>query len=238
VRTRFDAAARRVILEVADRGPGVSPELRERIFEPFFTTKPVGQGTGLGLPVCKRIVENHGGAIGVESRPGEGAVFRVELPAEVVEGPRSEAGAPETSGAAAGRSILIVDDEHEVAEVLAELLRSVGHTVEIAKGGLAGLQRLAGVRFDLVITDMKMPDLDGRALHREAERLDPSLPGRFVFMTGDGLSDDTQEFLSRTGRPTLRKPFGLDEAERVVQEAVRALGIARPPPPGGSGDAP
>ena len=80
VRSRFDAGPRRVILEVADTGAGIPPELRGRIFEPFFTTKPQGQGTGLGLSLCAAIVEEHGGDIALVERPGEGAVFTVTLP--------------------------------------------------------------------------------------------------------------------------------------------------------------
>ena len=78
--TRADSAQRRVILEVADTGPGIAPAAREHIFEPFFTTKPLGVGTGLGLPLCLGIVEGHGGTLSVESAPEGGTVFRVEIP--------------------------------------------------------------------------------------------------------------------------------------------------------------
>jgi signal transduction histidine kinase len=122
--TRYDGTNERVLLEVADTRPGVPPGIQARIFEPFFTTKSEGQGTGLGLAPTRGIVDSHGGSIGVSSRPGEGACFRIELP---VGAPRPAAVA--TRGpdrAIRDRSILIVDDEPSVAAVLAEALTTRG----------------------------------------------------------------------------------------------------------------
>jgi signal transduction histidine kinase len=223
VRTRFDGARGRVLLEVADSGPGVPLELRQRIFDPFFTTKPADRGTGLGLPLCQEIVQAHGGSIGVDQEDGGGARFWIELPVSDAVPPPVEA-LPEVLPEVASRSILVVDDEPEVAEVLAESLRTSGHSVDVALGGLAGLARLVKGRYDLVFTDVKMPDLDGKALFREARDLDPALPGRFVFTTGDGLSHETQGFFDASGQPILRKPYDLSEVSRVV---ARVLGAAK-----------
>jgi CheY-like chemotaxis protein/anti-sigma regulatory factor (Ser/Thr protein kinase) len=219
VRTRFDAERSRVILEVADTGPGVPLELRQRVFEPFFTTKPADRGTGLGLPLCQEIVQAHGGTLAVEDAEGGGALFRIELPVgEAV--PVAAELVPEAVPDGVARSILVVDDEPDVAEVLAESLRTWGHRVDVALGGVAGLARLAKGRYDLVFTDMKMPDLDGRTLFREAASLDPALPRRFVFTTGDGLSKDTQGFFDGTGQPCLRKPYDFSEVHRVVNRVL------------------
>jgi CheY-like chemotaxis protein/anti-sigma regulatory factor (Ser/Thr protein kinase) len=221
VRTRFDRERGVVTLEVADSGPGVPPELRQRIFDAFFTTKPADRGTGLGLPLCQEIVQAHGGSIDVGEEEGGGALFRIELPISeaapaVVEPPPPAA--PEVTG----RTILVVDDEPEVAEVLADSLRISGHQVDVALGGVAGLERLGNRRYDLVFTDMKMPDLDGRALFRQAGSLDPALPRRFVFTTGDGLSHDTQGFFEASGQPILRKPYDLSEVQQVIDRVLGA----------------
>jgi PAS domain S-box-containing protein len=224
VRTRLDAVRSRVVLEVSDSGPGVPAELRQRIFDPFFTTKPADRGTGLGLSMCQEIVQAHGGTIGVGGHEGGGAVFWIEIPVSNV--PLSAPERPEQPsppvGVLAGRSILVVDDEPDVAEVLAESLRTEGHSVDVALGGVAGLARLAQGRYDLVFTDIKMPDLDGKRLFREAAGLDPTLPQRFVFTTGDGLSAETQGFFEATRRPILRKPYDLAEVHHVVASVLAA----------------
>jgi PAS domain S-box-containing protein len=211
----------RLVLEVADTGAGIPLELQPRVFEPFFTTKAPGEGTGLGLPLCKGIIEEHGGSIELQSGVGCGALFRIVLPVQQAEtAPRTAPPAVYAQRAEA-RSILIVDDEADVAELLAELLRECGHDVDIAKGGLAGFERLAHHGgYDLIITDMKMPDLDGPGLYQQALRLNPELGSRFLFITGDGFSGQTQRFLAEAGAPSLNKPFESQHALSVIDAAL------------------
>jgi signal transduction histidine kinase len=221
VRTRFDSDRRRMVLEVADSGRGVPVELRQRIFDPFFTTKPPDRGTGLGLPLCQEIVQAHGGTMGVGEAEGGGAQFWIELPVgEGAPAPLERAADPVPEVVAAGRSILVVDDEPEVAEVVAESLRGQGHHVDVALGGMAGLALIARGHYDLILSDVKMPDLDGKALFREVRGLDPALARHFVFTTGDGLSSETQGFFEKTGVPILRKPFDLSEVQKVVGQVL------------------
>lgn len=224
LRTRFDPSPNRVFLRVADTGPGIRPEIRARIFEPFFTTKPAGQGTGLGLSLCQGIVEAHAGTIRVESQPGQGAEFLIELPVEVPPGTESEARAIESLPPIRGKAILVVDDELEIAGVLAELLSAEGHRVETAGNGTIALEKLGGRAYDLIMSDIKMPGLDGPGLYRELERRHPGLARRFVFVTGDTQSPETTEFLRRTAAPNVTKPFVLEEIRRVVQRTLRAQG--------------
>jgi len=218
--TGLDPRASRVVLEVADTGPGIPPEIRSRIFEPFFTTKPPGQGTGLGLPLCHGIVEEHGGTMEVDEAPGGGAVFRVELPVAPPPAP------PETITAAApsprmGRRVLVVDDEPEVASVLADLLAADGHLVDTAASGQAALARLEDGSYDVILSDLRMPGLDGPGLYREVRRRDPGRARRFVFLTGDGLSPETRAFLDQVdARLTLSKPFDLAEVRHVLSQAL------------------
>ena len=220
LRTRFDASRQRVVLEVEDDGPGVPPEIRPRIFEPFFTTKPPGEGTGLGLSLCRGIVESHGGSIEVESARGGGAVFRIELPIQDLPSVRPEA--PRPAVAPSAKRILVVDDEPDLAALVAEMLIEVGYRVEAAVSGAGALEKLAAGEFDLILSDIRMPDVDGPALYREAKRRYPRLEGRFLFFTGDALSESTRQFLEDGPMPHLAKPFSAEELREQVQELLGA----------------
>ena len=219
VATRAVAGGRRVRIEVADTGPGVPAELRERIFEPFFTTKPVGEGTGLGLPLCLSTVEEHGGTLTLESEPGQGATFIVELPVE----PRAErapTAEPEAAPEVQPARILVVDDEREVAAVLVELLEGHGHRVDVAGDGAQALARLAAEPYDAILCDSKMPALDGVRLYLEVERRFPHLRRRFVFVTGDALNAEKARWFEAQGLPYLTKPFDPEAVRRAVARVL------------------
>jgi len=219
--TRTDPAQARVTVEVADTGPGIPPEIRGRIFEPFFTTKPPGQGTGLGLSICQGIIENHGGSIRVESEPGQGATFVVELPIESPSAAGSSASTAEALPLVRGQTVLVVDDEPEVAAVLSEMLSLDAHQVDVAANGDEALARLQERAYDVILTDVRMPKLDGPGFYREVERRYPHLIRRFAFLTGDMLSLDTRDFLKRTRAPHLSKPFVLNEVRQVVRKLLK-----------------
>jgi CheY-like chemotaxis protein len=209
-----------VWIEVRDTGPGVAEELEGRIFEPFFTTKPPGVGTGLGLSLCQGIVEGHGGKIGLVRGQDRGAVFRVELPVEGPEG-TDVAVVTEAPMATRGARILVVDDEPGIAGVLAEVLQLDGHVVETVGNGEAALGKLALGRYELILSDIRMPELDGPSLYRELERRDPRFLRRMIFLTGDTLSPGTREFLEKTGAPCLSKPFTLSDVREIVQRVLQ-----------------
>ena len=221
VRTRSDEGGN-VVADIVDTGPGIPDDVRDRIFEPFFTTKPDGAGNGIGLSICRGIVLAHGGAIDVTSESG-GTTFRLALPT----GPslaREKAPADKPASRPDGRRILVVDDELDVAEVIGEFLELDGHDVEIAHGGLAGLEALQHGDFDLIVSDLRMPDLDGRGLWEKSETLKPGLSRRFLFLTGDTLSPMAQEFLVEGRLRYLEKPVLAAELNRVVAETIAALG--------------
>lgn len=220
--TRFDLSANAIRIAVADNGPGIPEAVRNRIFEPYFTTKPLGAGTGVGLAVCLGIVEAHGGTLTVESGDGSGAVFTIVLPAGSLEGGSVEESKP-LNASTGQRSALVVDDEVGVREILAEILMSCGHRVVAAASGREALERMGEESFDVILTDIRMPDLDGRALYREIERRWPERAAQVVFVSGDTLTSKLREFAEESGRPVIEKPFLPSEVRRVVGEAVTGL---------------
>ena len=218
--TQYDSTQHQITLAVADTGLGIPLALQTRIFEPFFTTKPPGVGTGLGLPLCRGIVEAHGGTLEVTSALGHGATFRITLPAEAVPEPKPAVpGAPE-GGTRHSHTILVVDDEPSLASGLARLLRRDGHTVDTMANGRLALDQLAVRAYDLILCDVRMPELDGPSLYRLLERQQPHLCRRVIFLTGDTLEPATQGFLEASGAPCLTKPFSIAEVRRVIQRVT------------------
>jgi nitrogen-specific signal transduction histidine kinase/CheY-like chemotaxis protein len=218
--TQYDPAPQRITLAVTDTGPGIPLALQGRIFEPFFTTKPPGVGTGLGLSLCRGIIETHGGTLEVTSAPGHGATFQMTLPVGAVPAPPPTPPPADEGRAGRGGTILVVDDELSLARGLARLLGRDGHTVDIAVNGRLALTRLDERAYDLILCDVRMPELDGPSLYRLLERQQPHLCPRLIFLTGDTLDPATREFLEQSGVPCLTKPFPIAEARRVIQRAL------------------
>ena len=231
----------RLALEVADDGPGIPPEIAPRVFDPFFTTKPPGVGTGLGLSIVYGIVQQHGGEVSLESTPGAGAKFVVELP--VVESPAKDASVREPqleaafSDVPAGR-ILVVEDEPTVGQLIADVLREDGHRVDVVMDSQEGLNQIARTNYDLVICDLRMPRLDGPAFYDALVRARSPAQHRIIFITGDTLAPRTLEFLKPHGLPHLAKPFLVEELKLAVNRALergRADPSFAPPHPDAGG---
>jgi len=214
--TRYERTSGRIVLEVADSGPGVPADISGRIFDPFFTTKAPGQGTGLGLSLCRGIIDSHDGVFRLETTPGGGATFVIELPAGAPAGADDAQRAEAGLDPAPGKTILVVDDEPDVAELLCEALLLDGHRVDTANNGAAALNRLRDRSYDLVFSDMKMPGMSGVELYDEVARRRPGLERRIIFITGDTLNPVTKQFLDRTGAVSLSKPFHVDAIRRLV----------------------
>ncbi len=205
---------------IADNGPGIAPAIRSRIFDPYFTTKPPGGGTGVGLAVSLGIVESHEGRLTVDCPPEGGAVFQVLLPIRAPdEQPES---APAAAAKAAGRTaprFLIVDDEPEVGALLSDILRREASLIDIAVSGQEALELLNEREYDVIVTDLRMPEMDGPELYRRIEQRWPQRARQVIFITGDALSPTVQTFLAGTGQPYLEKPF----VPADVREVVRGL---------------
>jgi len=224
---------RRVLLEVADNGPGIPQAILARIFDPFFTTKPAGVGTGLGLAIVLSVVRQHGGQVHVLSPPHGGAVFKIEFPGaaetaqdepvgsplpawkdflpEAAEIPEPQHRVALSFETGKGAHVLVVEDEPTVARLIADVLEDEGMRVDVLLDGREALERAARQSFDLVICDMKMPGLDGQHFYKSLERSGNPLRDRFLFVTGDVIAAQTREFLERHRLPHVAKPFRVEE---------------------------
>jgi PAS domain S-box-containing protein len=204
-----------VYCRVSDNGPGVSEELRQRIFDPFFTTKDSSMGTGVGLSVSRSIAREHGGELRLEDND-QGAAFVLWLPLNYVcREIKSEEGQEAVSTPHADH-VLVVDDEPEVAELLAEILRSAGLQTTLVHSGQQAMQWLGTHSCDLILSDIRMPGMDGPALWRELNEQHPELASRMAFITGDTLSASIAPFLRETGLPWLEKPFTPEQLLALV----------------------
>jgi two-component system NtrC family sensor kinase len=224
--SRHDAAAGVIRIAVADNGPGIPEAHRARVFEPYFTTKPSGIGTGVGLAVSFGIVAAHGGTLTVDCPAEGGAVFTITLPAGKVDARVFDA-PPAKETTARARSILIVDDEADIRETLAEILTSVQHRVVAVSSGREALERMAAAHYDVILADIRMPDFDGRALYQEIVRRWPTRAECVVFVTGDTLATSLREFAAENRRPVIEKPFLPSDVRRIVAEMTNCQQAAR-----------
>ncbi|MDQ3340120.1 MAG: PAS domain S-box protein [Myxococcota bacterium] len=215
IRITVRAQDQLVTIAISDTGPGIAPELRERIFEPFFSTKAVGIGTGLGLAVCRSIVEQFGGTIAVDPGVSRGAVLIVTLPV------RREAAqvTPPVEAAEPRRlHVLVVDDEPLVRRALATVLGS-HYEVSVAENGRQALEQIEANPIDVIICDVMMPVMTGKDLYEHLLVNNPVLARRFVFITGGSLGAVTS-FLDRVSAQILYKPFELAKVLEVVAIAA------------------
>jgi signal transduction histidine kinase len=208
----------RAVIEVRDTGSGIEADHLALVFDPFFTTKPVNAGTGLGLALCHTIIGSLGGQITVESEPGVGTVFRIVLPG--VEG-GVPAAAPPTPPAPTieprGR-LLVIDDELDISEALEEAI-AVHHDVVTATDAREAMALLAsGERFDVILCDVRMPEMTGIDFHARLEADNPAQASRIVLMSGG--------FTRRAGDramavPLLEKPFAIEQVLALMRKAMQ-----------------
>ena len=235
-RARNHPGARRgdfVEIAVGDSGGGIAPAVMARLFEPFFTTKGVGRGTGLGLAMAYGIVQSHHGWIEVESVPGERTWFRVLLPR--TSGAPAAAGAPGGPGRAAGTgTILVVDDEPLVRDLMANALTAAGYSVLTAANGAIALDLFEAhsVRMVAAVVDLTMPDLSGVAV---MDAILARRPG-FPVLLASGYGPDSMPEAAGRAAGLLSKPFGAGVLTTAVREVIDRAAAAGHSP-GASGQA-
>jgi DNA-binding response OmpR family regulator len=204
---------RMVVIDIADNGPGLPAHVVDRLFEPFVTTRPVGQGTGMGLAIAFAVVAQHGGVLRVASTPARGTTFRMVLPVERKPEGQIQPLAPVAK--APGR-VLVIDDEPAIVDLVTRLLARNGYTVLGVQRGRMAFDELQRQFYDTILCDIRMPDMDGIAFHRQLQELQLERRPRLVIMTGDTSNARTEDFLRHYDLAVLRKPFTRQELLEVI----------------------
>lgn len=202
-----------VWLKVSDTGIGMSEETVKRAFDPFFTTKGV-EGTGLGLSVTYGIIKQHGGHVDIQSHPEEGSTLTIYLPG-AYDASECEALVTPDSGSKS-LHILVVDDEERFSEVLSDMLMAYGHTVEIASRGAAAIELFSQDSFDLVITDLGMPEMSGWQVTRSVKGINPSVP--VILLTGWGAKVDENMVIETGVDLVVSKPVKMSDIDLIIDK--------------------
>lgn len=199
--------------------------MRSRIFEPFFTTKDEGSGTGVGLAIVHNIISAHGGTLRVGTCPElGGALFELHLPIDRPDGAGIEssvAAHEELTDAPQPLQVLVVDDDLDVVETIAELLSFKNMRVDVTSNADTAIEKMASADYDVVLSDLRMPDTDGPAYFRMAKERWPGIEKRFGFVTGDSLNAAAAQFLREADVPVAEKPVTRENLLSLVA-AVRA----------------
>ena len=210
---------RHLELTVRDSGHGMQPEVLERIFEPYYTTKEPGKGSGLGLSVIHGVVRNHGGDICVSSRPGKGSTFTVYLP--IIDGIEVETEKGATVAARKGNErILLIDDDKQIIAVAQQILEGLGYQITAKTDGREALEEFAALpdNFDLVITDMTMPKINGDQLARKIMDIKPDIP--VILCTGFNETITEEKALAMGVAKFIMKPLVKDELANMIRSVL------------------
>jgi PAS domain S-box-containing protein len=213
------AAGRAVRLSMRDTGCGMDAPTRERIFEPFFTTKPAGEGTGLGLAVVHGIMQNHDGAVTVESQPGLGTEFHLYFPA-VETGEAEASNVPIQPPRGNGERILLIDDEASIAQIGERMLHKLGYqaTALTSSAQALALYEKAPHSFDAIITDLTMPEITGTQLAGRVFATRPKLP--VILSTGFMRSLDIDRARNLGVKHFIEKPFTIHSLAQQLRDAL------------------
>jgi nitrogen-specific signal transduction histidine kinase/CheY-like chemotaxis protein len=210
---------RYVCISISDTGTGIEKEVMDRIFDPFFTTKEVGKGSGLGLAMTYGVVKSSKGCIQVESKKGQGTTFDLFFP--VMESVTESAKESSKSQALGGsETILVVDDEEVVRDLVLEVLSVHGYNVLLAQDGLEAIHvyKAFGHTIDLVLLDMIMPRMGGKEAYEKLKEINSDI--KVLFCTGHGPNHKIYEELRKSSLPYVSKPFKIDELVRKVQQVL------------------
>ncbi len=204
------------VLGVSDTGTGIPAEYLDRVFEPYFTTRQLGAGAGLGLSVAHGIVRSHGGVITVYSQPGQGTTFKVYLPLLA----RTAATSPDHDGLRGTERILVVDDEPAIAEMCRQILGRFGYQVATRTSPADALTALRenGGAYDLVLTDLVMPGMNGHEFARAVHEILPEVP--VLLMTGFGLRVTEQHVVGAGIRGVVSKPVVPGELTQQIRAVL------------------
>lgn len=215
VSARRDKSKNALTIVVEDNGPGIPADIRARVFDPFFTTKGVGKGTGIGLAVCHRVVEAHKGKIEIGDVATTGTRFTISLPIRNLDAPTGRAMSNVPKNETTIR-VLVIDDEVDVADLNVEVLERAGYKADAVYEAANAFDMLRNTRYDVVLSDLNMPNVDGRGVFETITTEFPDLVSRTGFVTGDTMGKASQIFLKESGRPYLEKPVSPKELRAFV----------------------
>ena len=230
VRLAMDTSQAHALVQFRDTGIGIEPDRLSSIFDPFYTTKTVGEGTGLGLAICYSIITNHRGEISVSSQPLRGSTFTIRLPlADAVEVEQTQPKqtsepAPDPSiSSNNGSSVLVIEDERELADLLAECLLKNGCKVDLASDGLEGLDKLDRQSYDATLLDLHLPHLEGLEVLKVVSK---SFPGMPVIVMSGVVDNESFTSAKRSGAfACIKKPFDVNEIFGILQRALAAKSV-------------
>jgi len=218
-----------ILIEITDSGVGMNQETLERVFDPFFTTRRPGHSTGLGLSVAYGVIKEHGGRTWASSEIGQGSTIHIELP--ICEAPVAEdthvldsrVCEPEMRE---GCRMLVVDDEQVVLELFVDLFQDRGYRVDTAINGKAALDELRDSSYDIVISDIRMPEMGGVELYSRLLERSPELRDRILLMTGDVIDHELEGFLEQQGATLIQKPLEVRDVVRTVDQMLSGAVIS------------
>ena len=204
-------------IRIQDNGCGIGEGMLERVFDPFYTTKPAGKSLGLGLTTVRGIVRDHEGGIRLESKVGEGTTVEFFFPGAVVDVSTAKGAAPLAGD---GQRVLLLDDEASVARSLAKRMRQLNYQTVMFTDGIEAMDALVGdpLGFDLVMTDLRMPVMDGIEFTRQLRQRAMNLP--VILLTGAEDATIHQAAVKVGVSVILRKPFDSGAMSWAVQEAL------------------
>jgi two-component system NtrC family sensor kinase len=215
-----------VNVTIEDTGPGIPQSVMTKIFDPFFTTKPKDKGTGLGLSICYGIISDHKGEVFIENTKN-GAMAVMKLPAIMEVDTREkdaeiddESSCPSYEDQKRQSLIMVVEDEEDLLDLMVDTL-SPYYTVITFENGRKACDHLDEYAWELIISDLRMPVMNGMEFYQEAIRKNPALKKRFIFITGDTYDFQIKEFLETTGVTYLRKPFRIKELRESVHKHLQ-----------------
>ena len=207
------------VFTIKDNGPGIPAGMQNRVMDTFFSTKETRVNLGLGLSICKRIIDMHKGTINISSMAGKGTKFSVQIPLLKKKTSRLELFEKVDKKSKKNiEDILIIDDEEVILSVMEDMFRNYGYKVDTTTSPTEGIKKIKQKKYGIIFLDIRMPEMDGRDVYYKIMKDAPNNVNKVVFFTGDTLSTDIQRFLKEVKAPYLKKPFTEKEIMQLLEE--------------------